>query len=58
MALSTTRKTITAAISIGLPSTSLTFNFTLLKLRTRRDTFFRPEKGTVSQMPLSRMVPL
>jgi len=39
-ALSATCQTITAAISIGEPSSSLTLSLPLSKLRTRRLTFF------------------
>ncbi|MCY1005886.1 hypothetical protein OV079_09955 [Nannocystis pusilla] len=38
LALSVTRQTITAAISIGLPRASLTLSFSLLKLCTRKLT--------------------
>ena len=39
LAVSSTRQTITAAISTGLPRLSLTFSFSLLKLRARSEIF-------------------
>jgi hypothetical protein len=40
-AVSCTRHTITAAISIGFPRLSFTFSFSLLKFRVRNETLFR-----------------
>src|SRR3546814_9797270 len=50
---STTCHTITAAISIGLPSSSLTLSRPLSKLRTRIDTLRLAKKGLFQRRPLS-----
>ena len=52
-----TRQTTTEAISMGLPSRSLTLSFSLLKLRMRSDTFRLTVKGFTHQKPVSREVP-
>ena len=57
-AVSTTRQTTTAAISIGLPSWSLTFSLLLSKLRMRSDTRRRVVSGFTHQKPCSLSEPL
>src|SRR5690606_17685867 len=54
---STTCHTITDAISIGLPSSSLTLSRPLSKLRTRIDTLRLAKNGLLQRRPLSLTVP-
>src|SRR5918993_348547 len=56
-AVSTTRQTTTAAISIGLPSRSFTFSRALSKFRTRIDTRRFVKNGLANRNPGWRAVP-
>src|SRR5215472_516623 len=56
-AVSATCQTTTAAISIGLPSASLTLATAVSWLRSRTDTFRRRVNGFTNTSPASRTVP-
>ena len=57
-AVSITRHTICAAISIGLPRKSLTLMRSEMKLLARTETFFLPYHGSAQRSPVERSVPL
>jgi hypothetical protein len=56
-ALSRTCHTITAAISIGLPSASLTLTVVLSWLRMRSEIWRRAVNGLTQRRPVMRTVP-
>ena len=56
-AVSSTRQTTTAAISIGLPSASLTFVTSVWWLRIRVETLRRVVNGLTQRRPVWRTVP-
>ena len=57
LAVSATCQTTTAAISIGLPSASLTLAIAVSWLRIRTDTFRRRANGLTQCRPGARTVP-
>ena len=57
LAVSCTRQTTTAAISIGLPSASLTLACAVSWLRIRVETLMRRVNGLTHCSPVSRVVP-
>jgi hypothetical protein len=57
-AVSSTCQTTTAAISIGLPSRSLTFSTSLSWLRIRVETVRRVVSGLTQRSPARRTVPV
>ena len=58
LAVSLTRQTTIAPISIGLPLASLTLSCLVSKFRKRMLTFFFLKKGTVQRNPLFLTVPI
>ena len=56
--MSLTCQTTTAAISIGLPSASLTLDCSVSRFLILVETWIRSENGFTHCMPGSRMVPL
>ena len=55
--MSVTFQTTMAAISIGLPSKSLTLSLEVSKLRTRTEILFRTVNGLTQWRPCARSVP-
>ena len=56
--MSTTCQLMTAAISTGLPTASLTFSVSLSRLRTRSEKLRRTVNGLTQRRPSWRIVPM